>query len=196
MKSSQRHTAFAVGYLALSLVGAPLLAQANQQQRGMPPNGDTPYILIATFHSSDRKLGADMADELRKRIAGERSAKELYVIPKTNVNNTLEASGYKPDSALNASDLMELAKQLRGEQVIDGTINKSPSGVHVETRVLMRTGQQTVAQPLPAFDAKDPGDAAATIHRDAVTYRTPGGEFGVPVDLSALFRDIPRIGDA
>jgi tetratricopeptide (TPR) repeat protein len=165
VKSSQRHTAVAVGSLALSLVGAPLLAQANQQQRGMPPNGDTPYILIATFHSSDRKLGADMADELRKRIAGERSAKELYVIPKTNVNNTLEASGYKPDSALNASDLMELAKQLRGEQVIDGTINKSPNGVHVETRVLMRTGQQTVAQPLPAIDAKDPGDAAAKIER-------------------------------
>jgi len=165
VKSSQRHTAFAVGTLALSLVGAPLLAQANQQQRGMPPNQDTPYILIATFHSSDRKLGADMADELRKRIANERSAKELYVIPKTNVNNTLEASGYKPDSALNSSDLMELAKQLRGEQVIDGTVNKSANGIHVETRVLMRTGQQTVAQPLPPIDAKDPGDAASKIER-------------------------------
>ncbi|MGH7669614.1 MAG: Uma2 family endonuclease [Gemmatimonadaceae bacterium] len=47
-----------------------------------------------------------------------------------------------------------------------------------------------------AVEVWHPGDAAATIHRDAVTYRTPGGEFGVPVDLSALFRDIPRIGDA
>jgi tetratricopeptide (TPR) repeat protein len=165
VKSTHRHTAVAVGTLALSLVGAPLFAQAAQQQRGGAPNQDTPYILIAAFHSSDRKLGSDMADELRKRIAGERSAKELYVIPKQNVNATLEASGYKPDSALNSSDLMELAKQLRGEQVIDGTINKSPNGVHVETRVLMRTGQQTVAQPLPAFDAKDAGDAAAKIER-------------------------------
>ena len=40
-----------------------------------------------------------------------------------------------------------------------------------------------------------PGDAAAAIHRDTVSYRTPGGEFDVPVDLSALFREIPSFED-
>ncbi|HEY4130914.1 MAG TPA: hypothetical protein VGM50_09870 [Gemmatimonadaceae bacterium] len=153
-----------MGSLALSLVSAPLFAQAGQAQRGTPGQ-DTPYILIATFHSTDRKLGSDMADELRKRIQSERSAKELYVIPKTNIDKTLEASGYKADSALNSSDLMELGKQLRAEQVIDGTVDKSGAGVHVTTRVLMKTGQQVVAQPLPPIDAKDAGDAAAKIER-------------------------------
>jgi len=151
--------------LALSLTASPLLAQVARQpeQRGGAPNADTPYILVATFRSPDRVLGVTMADEVRHRLQSEHSTKELYVIPKTNINNTLEASGYRPDSALNASDLMELAKQLRGEQVLDGVVTKTANGVHVEPRLLMKTGQQTVTQPLPAVDGKDPGDAAKQI---------------------------------
>jgi tetratricopeptide (TPR) repeat protein len=163
----QRPSATGLALLALSLATTPVLAQVAKQpeQRGGVPNGDTPYILVATFRSPDRVLGVTMADEVRKRLQSEHSTKELYVIPKTNINNTLEASGYRADSALNASDLMELAKQLRGEQVIDGSVTKTASGVHVEPRLLMKTGQQTVTQPLPAVDARDPGDAAKQIER-------------------------------
>ncbi|MGH7688154.1 MAG: Uma2 family endonuclease [Gemmatimonadaceae bacterium] len=39
------------------------------------------------------------------------------------------------------------------------------------------------------------GDAAAAIHRDTVTYRTPGGEYEVPVDIEVLFRDFPSFED-
>lgn len=168
MKSTQRPSARGLTLLALSLVSSPLLAQAAKQpeQRGGVPNNDTPYILVATFRSADRQLGVAMGDEVRKRLQSEHSTKELYVIPKTNINNTLEASGYRPDSALNASDLMELAKQLRGEQVLDGAVTKTASGVHVEPRLLMRTGQQIVTQPLPVIEAKDPGDAAKQIERN------------------------------
>jgi tetratricopeptide (TPR) repeat protein len=167
VKSTQRPSAKGLALLALSLVGTPLLAQVARQpeQRGGVPNADTPYILVATFRSADRQLGVAMADEVRKRLQSEHSTKELYVIPKTNINNTLEASGYRADSALNASDLMELAKQLRGEQVLEGAVAKTASGIHVEPRLLMKTGQQTVIQPLPAVDAKDPGDAAKQIER-------------------------------
>jgi tetratricopeptide (TPR) repeat protein len=167
VKSTQRPSARALALLALSLAASPLAAQVAKQpeQRGGVPNTDTPYILVATFRSPDRALGVTMADEVRKRLQSEKSTKELYVIPKTNINNTLEASGYRADSALNASDLMELAKQLRGEQVLDGAVTKTASGVHVEPRLLMRTGQQIVAQPLPVVDARDPGDAAKQIER-------------------------------
>ena len=40
-----------------------------------------------------------------------------------------------------------------------------------------------------------PGDAAPEVHPDVVTYRTPGGEYEVAVDVEALFRDIPSFGD-
>jgi len=166
VKSTHRHAAAAAGFLALSLAGAPLLAQSRDIQRGGPPNTDTPYILIATFHSPDPKLAVEMSDEMRHRVQDEHSAKELYVIPKASINATLTASGYKPDSALSAGDVMELAKQLRGERVLDGTVTKTPTGVHVESRLMIRTGQQTFSQPLPPVDAKDPGDAAKTIDKE------------------------------
>src|SRR4051812_7648531 len=129
--STQRRAASAAGLLALSLAAAaPLFGQAQApQQRGGPPNSDTPYILITTFHSTDKELGPKMADELRKRVSQEHGAKELFVIQKNSINGTLEASGYKADSALSSSDLMELAKQLRGEEVIDGTITKTATGL-------------------------------------------------------------------
>jgi tetratricopeptide (TPR) repeat protein len=166
VKSTQRHAATAAGFLVLSLASTPVFAQASPAQRGGPPGQDTPYILVATFQSTDRKLGVDAADEVRKRIQGEHAAKELYAVPKTSINSTLEASGYRPDSALNASDLMELSKQLHGEYVIDGKATKSAAGgVRLEARLLMRTGQLTLAQPLPPVDGKDAGDAAKGVEK-------------------------------
>ena len=170
MKSTHRRTASAVAILALSMTGAPVFAQARPgaapAQRGGAPNPDTPQILVATFQSASQQLGVEMGDELRSRIQGEHSAKDLYAVTKTNINNALIASGYRPDSALNASDLMELARITHGDYVIDGKIEKVGAGVHVTTRLLNKTGQQTLAQPLPAIDAKDPGDAAKTVERN------------------------------
>ena len=171
MKSSRRYAATAASVVALSLVSAPVFAQVarNQEppQRGGPPTEKTPYILVTTFASADRKLGVESANELRHRIQSEHSAKELYVVPKANIDNTLAASGYPPDSALNAADLMELSRQLHGEYVLDSKVTKTGPGdaVRFDVRVLLRTGQNTLAQPLPAANGKDPGDAAKMVER-------------------------------
>jgi tetratricopeptide (TPR) repeat protein len=159
----------AAGFLALSLAAAPLMAQGYRaqqvDQRGGPPNGDTPYILITTFHSDDRKLGVEMAEDLRKRVSQEHSQKELFVIQKRAIDGTLEASGYRPDSALSSSDVMELAKQLRGEIVIDGTVNKVGDGLMLDVKVLTKSGQATLSQPLPVMTAKDVGDASKQLEK-------------------------------
>ncbi|HEY9227950.1 MAG TPA: hypothetical protein VIP11_14935 [Gemmatimonadaceae bacterium] len=156
------------GTVALSVPGALLGQQRGgvPPQRGSPPGQDTPYILVTAFRAPSKQLAVEGADELRDRLKSEHSAKELFVITKTSVEGTLTASGYPTDSALNVSDLMELAKTMRGEYVMDVTL-KSAGGkaVRVEPRVLMRMGQQTVAQPLPAIDGKDVGDAAKQIEK-------------------------------
>ena len=169
MISSRRLAATAVSLLAI-LATAPLSAQPRTQQpaqRGGAPKPETPYILIPVLQSNDRTLGVSAADEIRSRFQGEHSSQELYVIPKNSINATLEASGYKADSALNSSDLMELSKQLRGEYVLDGKINKAGTGsaVRLESRILTRSGQQTLAQPLAPIDGKDVGDAAKQVER-------------------------------
>jgi len=170
VKSSHRYAAAAASILALSLMGAPAMAQRNAgqepPQRGGQPKQDTPYIIIATFRSDDRALGVQAADEVRKRVASEHNATELFVVTKHNINTTLEASGYRADSALNQSDLMELAKQLHGSYVLDAMVSKKGTGLHVEPKILLRTGQSTFAQPLPAIDGKDAGDVAKTVEKE------------------------------
>ena len=168
VKSTQRYAVTVASLMGLMLAAAPLLAQPGQQpaQRGGPPNPDTPQILVAVLQSTDKVLGVETADEIRHRIQQEHSAKELYAVPKTSINNTLEASGYKADSALNASDLMELAKQVHGDYVLEGKLTKSGSGLQLDARILTRTGQQTLAQPLPSITGKDPGDVAKLVERE------------------------------
>src|SRR5262245_58824204 len=98
------------------MAGAPGVALGQQprgpEQRGGPAGPDTKGILVATFRSDDRKLGVEAADAVRKRLQDEYSMKQLEVKTKRAIDGTLEQSGYKPDSALSASDLLELAKQL------------------------------------------------------------------------------------
>jgi tetratricopeptide (TPR) repeat protein len=168
VKSTQRHAAAAVGMIALSLMGAPASGQrgpVEQPQRGGQPKQDTPYILVAAFRSDDRLLGVNAADEVRKRLASEHSAQELFVVLKRNINTTLEASGYRADSALNASDLMELSRQLHGTYVIDAKVSKNGTGVRVEPRIMLRTANNTLTQPLPTVDGKDAGDAAKGVEK-------------------------------
>ena len=168
MTPSHRRATTIFGIVALSMPGATLFAQrAAPPQRGSPPGQDTPYILVTAFRAPTKQLAVEGADELRDRLRQEHSAKELFVLTKTSVEGTLTASGYPVDSALNVSDLMELAKTMRGEYVTDATLKKTGTGkeVRVEARLLMRSGQQTIAQPLPPVDAKDVGEAAKLLEK-------------------------------
>src|SRR5438270_633227 len=100
VRSTRRRTAIAVGFFALSSMGVPVLAQSSRgtapAQRGGAPNADTPQILVAAFAGPSQTLGVEVADEVRSRIQGEHSAKDLYAVTKTNINNALVASGYRP----------------------------------------------------------------------------------------------------
>ncbi len=164
MKATHRHVVSAVATLALSLAGTRAFAQP--QQRGGPPGSDTPRLIMATFHSTDRKLGTDAAEELRHRLMSDFSMKELYVLTQKDINNTLEASGYRADSALNVNDLMELSKQLRGDETLDGTVTKTANGVREDVRLLLRRQNTILSQPLPPVDGKDVGDAAKQVQKE------------------------------
>jgi len=167
-RSALRHSAAAVVFLAIAALPALAQPRPGQEpaQRGGQPKQDTPYIIVATFRGDNRELGVEAADEVRKRIASEHSAQELFVVTKHNINATLEASGYRADSALSPNDLMELSKQLHGEYVLDATVSKSGNAVLLEPRILLRTANNTMTQPLPLVNGKDPGDAAKLVERE------------------------------
>jgi len=169
VKSTRRQAALAAGVFALVLMSGPAVAGAQpgvqQMQRGGPPNPDTPRILVSTFKSSEKDIGVQAADAVRRRISDQNSGKVLWVVTKRDIDATLSQSGYKPDSALSTSDLMELGKQVRADEVLDATVSKAPEGVKVEPRLLIKRGQTILAQPLPPVTAKSAGDAAKDIEK-------------------------------
>lgn len=162
MKVMQRRAMLAVA-LTLGSTSAPAALNA-QSGRGVGPNPDTPRLLVAVFASVDRASGVQMADAIRTRVQAATNAKQLYVIPKSDITNYLESSGYKADSSLGPTDLKELAKLLRADEVMSGTVTRTATGLRVEPR-LMLARDVAVAQPLPTVEAGSAGDAARQIER-------------------------------
>jgi tetratricopeptide (TPR) repeat protein len=163
VKAMQRRGLQVTGLIAASMVGvaAPALAQAGA--RTVEPDA---RILVATFRSTDRGLGVAGADAIRSRVSQEVPQKQLLVIRKEDINGTLAASGYAADSALSPSDMKELAKLMRADEILDGTVTRTPDGgVRVEARLLLAR-DVSLAQPLPPASARNVGDAARQISRD------------------------------
>jgi tetratricopeptide (TPR) repeat protein len=157
----QRRATIAVALMLGSYAPVALEAQGG---RPAAPGPDTPRLLVAVFASNDRASGVQAADAIRTRVANAVNIKQLYVIPKADITNYLESSGYKPDSSLGATDLKELAKLLRADEVLSGTATRSATGIRVEPR-LMLARDPSLAQPLPAVDAGSWSDAARQIER-------------------------------
>src|SRR2546430_7916379 len=169
--ASRRRALTAAGAIAIAAAGTPRLglAQRNQQQQ---PGADATRMLIATFRTpaNSPALGVEVADALRTRVQQENSARTLWVLPRTDINNYLTSSGYKADSALSVSDLKELAKLMRADEILDCTATKTPGGLHADAR-LMLARDVSLAQPLPSIEAKDAGDAARKVERELTDAR-------------------------
>src|SRR5436853_3991534 len=170
--ASRRRVLAAAGAIAMTAVSAPRLVRA--QARGQQPGADTPRILIATCHTpgaaANTNLGVDIAEALRSRVQSENSVRQLYVLSRNDINNYLTSSGYKADSALSVSDLKELAKLMRADEILDCTATKTPGGLHADAR-LMLARDVSLAQPLPSIEAKDAGDAARKVERELTDAR-------------------------
>lgn len=161
MKVMQRRARYAVA-LTLGVLGAPTALEA--QSRGVGPGPETPRLLVAVFASSDRASGVQAADAIRNRVSSAVNVKQLYVIPKSDITNYLESSGYKADSSLGATDLKELAKLLRADEILSGTATRTASGLRIEPR-LMLARDPALAQPLPVAEGGNVGEAARQIER-------------------------------
>ena len=149
----------AAGLLAI-VAAAATPAQA---QRVVEPDA---RVLVPTFRSTERGLGVEGAEAVRERVQREVPIRQLQVIKKDDINNTLEASGYRPDSALSANDTRELARLMRADEIIDGYVTKLPDGqVRIDARLALAR-DLSLAQPLPSATARNVGDAARQVARD------------------------------
>ena len=160
MTTTTRSSLLATG-LACSLALTTVAAVAGAQRPQMP-GPDTKRVLVTTFRG-DVEAGVKAADEVRDRIKSEFNIRTLMPTSKRDIDTTLATSGYKPDSALSPNDIKELAKLVRGDEIIDGTVQKTGAGYRVSARMFLPR-DVGLSQPLVTnLETKDLGDAAKRI---------------------------------
>jgi tetratricopeptide (TPR) repeat protein len=159
VKAPHRSALTAAGIAALFAVTAiPSVASAQRQQA---PGPDTKKVLVTTFRG-DVEGGVRAADEIRNRVASDFSIRTLMPTSKKDINSTLEQSGYRADSALSPNDIKELAKLVRADEIIDGTVTKTSGGYRVNARLFLPR-DAALSQPLLSTESNNLGDVARDI---------------------------------
>ncbi|MEX1187536.1 MAG: hypothetical protein WEA80_13195 [Gemmatimonadaceae bacterium] len=153
---------------ALTIAAMVLAAMPVQAQRrdAAPP----PRVMVATFHASEPGVGMQFAEALRARLGRDANARDLTVIPKADIENTLRASGYSTTEALSPNDAKALASLIRAKDYVDGTVTRTPAGYRVDARLVLAR-DNTVAQALPPAEAGRLDQAAQAISRSYLQAR-------------------------
>ena len=167
--------------VALAAIIAVPVAGASAQRQAAP----VPRVMVATFASSDKDLGLKAAEELRNRITRDVDARKLVVIPKVDINKTLEASGYSTTESLQPNDAKALAMLLRADEYIEGVATKTPTGVKVEARLIL-SRDQNIGQPLPVAEAAKIDQAASAISK---SYQQAREQLAAEKNCYTLFRE-------
>ena len=157
-----RHQSGVVAALAAMFFGGFPASSVAQLTRGANPNA--PMLVVVTFKSNDKKTGVDFAETVRDRVTGDVSYRDLQVQSKQNIDATLQASGYDLTAALTEGDANLLAKQLRADEYIEGSIDKTATGYKAEAWMVM-TFDQNMVQPLGTFEAAKLADVANQISK-------------------------------
>ncbi len=144
--------ALASGFVAALALGAasPLAAQAT---RTITRNPEANAILVVTFRSPDKKLGAEAGEALRTRIPKDVPLKQLWVIPTADIKANLEPAGFKYEDPLSTNDARLLAQSFRADEFVEGRVENVGGNIRVNARMVSTTDAK-MAQPLPQVEAK------------------------------------------
>jgi tetratricopeptide (TPR) repeat protein len=136
----------------LTAVGSPAVAQSKTGER----------VMIPTLQSADKDLGGQAAEAIRNQLQKQTNVRDLVVVPKADIVNSLTSSGYSPTEALAPGDAKALATLVRAPQYLDGVVSKTPTGYKIDSRLVI-SRDMTRGQVLPSAQAAKLDDAASQV---------------------------------
>ncbi|HEU5183708.1 MAG TPA: tetratricopeptide repeat protein [Gemmatimonadaceae bacterium] len=160
MKPLVRGATTALGLLAA--LGATEMSTLEAQRRPVAPPADAPRFPVLPFRSADKMAALDAADAIRTRLSSVYRIRDMYVIPRTDVEAILKGSGFDPHEAPDPITARLLAAQLRGDEYLEGSLTKTASGYRLDTRMVL-TRDNTMVQPLPPAESDNVGAAARAV---------------------------------
>ena len=145
------YVALASGCAVALLVGAVAPLDAQTRTISRDPNANA--ILVVTFRSPDKKLGAAAGEALRDRLPKDTPLKQLWVIPTADIKANLEPAGFKYEDPLSTNDARLLAQTFRADEFIEGRVENTGGNLRVNAR-MVSTNDAKMTQPLPQVEAK------------------------------------------
>jgi tetratricopeptide (TPR) repeat protein len=139
----------------VAITASPVLAQSTK-------TGER--VMIPTLQSSDKELGVQAAEAIRSELQKQTNIRDLVVVPKADINNSLQSSGYSTTEALAPGDAKALATLVRAPQYLEGTVTKTPAGYKIDSRLII-SRDMTKGQVLPSAQGAKLDDAASQVAR-------------------------------
>jgi predicted Zn-dependent protease len=116
-------------------------------------------VMVPTLQSAEKELGVQAAEAIRDRLTKETNVRELIVVPKSDINNSLQSSGYSTTDPLAPSDAKALATLVRAAQYLEGSVSRTPAGYRIDARLIISRDMYR-GQILPTAQAAKLDDAA------------------------------------
>jgi tetratricopeptide (TPR) repeat protein len=168
-------------WMGLALVFCASVAGAQSPPR--QHDADALKLLVVPAFNGDKTTACKAAMEVRDKIEDDLDGRHLWVVSRSNIEETLKASGFPVCEPITPSDAKQLSSQLRADAYVDGTISKvaalpAPAtgpGLRLEAKLVLARGPE-FAQPLPAAEGRDPGALAKQVSKslDAALKQIPG----------------------
>src|SRR5438552_262159 len=154
LKGRLRSSALVLAAFA-ALIGSPVLAQSTKTG---------PRVMIPTLQSSDKELGVQAAEAIRSQLTKQTNLRDLVVVPKVDINSSLQSSGYSTTEALAPGDAKALATLVRAPEYLEGTVTRTPTGYKIDSRLII-SRDMTKGQILPTAQGAKLDDAASQVAR-------------------------------
>jgi tetratricopeptide (TPR) repeat protein len=154
LKVRLRHSGLVAAALVV-VTALPALAQSGK-------TGER--VMIPTLQSSDKDLGVQAAEAIRSQLTKQTNIRDLVVVPKADINNSLASSGYSTTEALAPGDAKALATLVRAPQYLEGTVTRTPTGFRIDSRLII-SRDMARGQALPTAQGGKLDDAASQVAR-------------------------------
>jgi tetratricopeptide (TPR) repeat protein len=154
LKARLRNSGFVLTAL-VAIAASPVLAQSTK-------TGER--VMIPTLQSSDKDLGVQAAEAIRNELQKQTNIRDLVVVPRADIDNSLRSSGYPTTEALAPSDAKALATLVRAPQYLEGTVAKTPTGYKIDSRMII-SRDMSKGQALPTAQSAKLDDAASQVAR-------------------------------
>src|SRR6476469_2975893 len=134
MSTRSRSSRAVAGLLPLALLAGAISTSAAQPQSPLRP-GQSPgprFVMSALKGEGDGpRLGFEVANAVRERIASDFDLRALWVVPESTITDYLVKAGYPADQPLSNAETHQLASSFRADEVLNGIVRKTPTGYRV-----------------------------------------------------------------